>query len=203
MSTPTDLCNIALRRIGAAPISGNYLTASGKEAAVARTFYDEARRDCLNLHHWNFAIKRASLTASATSPTFGWDYAYPLPADFIRLVSLHPYDDDMATVDYRLEFQSGDDRVIVTNTNTAYIRYVFDLQDVNVYSAAFRDVLSFRLARDFAGGLNKPIAEKQLTDAAFRKKLSRAKAIDGLSDYPESLAEGDWVTDRWPEDSWG
>lgn len=201
MATTTDLVNIALRRIGAARIN-SFENDRTKEAVVARDVYQEARKDCLNLHTWNFANKRAQLTASATVPTFGWDYAYPLPEDFIRMVSVHPHNDDEATVEYRLEFQSSDDRVLVSNSNTIYIRYIFDLQDVNVFSAAFRDVLAFRLSREFAAALGKTAALAELNDNAFRRKVAHAKAIDGVEDFPEKMAKGSWITDRYPDTSW-
>lgn len=201
MATSTDLVNVALRRIGGARINSLENTTS-KDAVVARDIYDEARKDCLNLHTWNFAIKRALLTVSSTTPTFGFDYAYPLPEDFIRMVSVHPFNDDDASVAYRLEFQDGDDRVLLTDTNTPYIRYVFDLQDVNVMSAAFRDVLAFRLAREFAAALGKTAALADLSDKAFRRKIAQAKSIDGVEDFSEKMADGSWITERHPDTSW-
>ena len=201
MSTSTDLVNIALRRIGGARIS-KLESDTTKDAVVARDIYDEARKDCLNLHTWNFAIKRVLLTVSATAPVFGWDYAYPLPDDFIRMVSVHPFNDDDATTPYRLEFQSSDDRVLLTDTNTPYIRYVFDLQDVNVMSAAFRDVLAFRLSREFAAALGKTAALAELSDRNYRRKISQAKAIDGVEDWQEKMSDGSWITERWPDNSW-
>jgi hypothetical protein len=201
MATPTDVVNIALRRIGAARIS-SLTQDSTKEAVAARDLYDEARRDLLNLHNWNFAIKRESLTASATSPTFGWDYTYPLPYDFIRMVSVHPHDDDNAAIEYRLEFQSGDDRVLLTNSNQIYIRFVFDMEDCNVMSAAFRDTLAWRLARDLAQALAKSTSAAEAADQNYRRVLSRAKSIDGVEDFPEKMADGDWITSRFPDTSW-
>lgn len=195
MSTATDLCNIALRRIGSERLNNLYTDVS-HTAVVVRDIYDEARRDCLNLHNWNFASKRLALTVSTTAPAFGFDYAYPLPEDFIRMISVHPYDDESATVEYRLEFQEDDDRVLVTNSNQIFIRYVFDLEDANVMSAAFRDVLAFRLARDFAAALPQSSTLAELTDAAFRRKLSHAKTIDGIEDFPDRMADGSWVTER-------
>ena len=200
MATPTDIVNIGLRRCGATRIS-NLSSDTSKEAVMARDVYDEARRDILNLHNWNFAIKRDQLTASATEPEFGWDYAYPLPADFIRMVSAHPIDDDTASIEYRLEHQDGDDRVILTDSNQIYIRYVFDQEDANIMSAAFRDVLAWRLAREFAAGLSKSTSAAELADAAYRRALSRAKSIDGVEDFPEAMADGTWITSRWPDTS--
>jgi len=200
VAVPTDIVNIGLRRVGANRIS-SLATDTSKEAVCARDLYDEARRDLLNLHNWNFAIKRVQLTASATEPAFGWDYAYPLPTDFIRLISAHPHDDDFATVEYRLEFQSGDDRVLLAQSNQIYIRYVWDIEDANLMSAAFRDTLAWRLARDFAGALSKSAAAAELAEQAFQRKLSRSKAIDGVEDHPEKMAEGSWITSRFPDTS--
>lgn len=170
---------------------------------MARDFYDEARRDLLSMHTWNFAIKRSQLTASSTSPTYGWDYAFPLPGDFIRLIAANPVDDDDSLIDYRLEFQSSDDRVIVTNSSTMYIRYVFDLQDVNIMPPEFRDLLALRLTRDFALALQKTVSNAEYGDLAFRRKLARAKAQDGVQDFPEKMAEGSWTTERHRDMSWG
>ena len=200
MATPTDIVNVALRRIGANRIS-SLTQDSNKEAVAARDLYDEARRDLLNLCNWNFAVKRATLTKSATAPAFGYDYAYPLPADFIRMISVHPHDDDDSIIPYRLEFQSSDDRVLVTDSNQIYIKYVFDQEDANLMSAAFRDALSWRLARDFAGALSKSTAAAELSHNVYMKTLSRAKAIDGIEDYPDKMADGDWVTSRFSDTS--
>lgn len=200
MATPTDIVNIALRRVGADRIS-NLTQDATKEARIGRDLYDEARRDLLSLHAWNFSIKRAQLTASLTPPTFGWDYAYALPEDFIRVVSAHPHDDDESTVPYRLEFQASDDRVLLTNSNQLYLRYVFDLEDVNVFSASFRDVLSWRLARDFAAGLSKSTSAAELADGQYRRTLARAKSIDGIEDFPERMADGSWLDARFADTS--
>lgn len=202
MATSTDIVNIGLRRCGANRIS-SLKNDTNKEAVAARDLYDEARRDLLNLHNWNFAVKRTQLTASASDPTFGWDYAYPLPDDFIRMVSVHPHDDDESTIEYRLEFQSSDDRVLVTNSNQIYIRYIFDMDDPNLMSAAFRDVLSWRMARELASALSKSTSAAEFADNNYRRSLSRAKSIDGVEDFPETMAEGDWMTARFPDTSWG
>lgn len=198
MATPTDVVNIALRRIGANRIS-NLQVDTQKEAVAARDLYDEARRDLLNMHNWNFAIKRDQLTVSATTPEFGWDYAYPLPEDFVRMIGVHPHDSDDAIVEYKLEFQSSDDRVLVTNSNQVYIKYVFDQEDCNLMSAAFRDTLAWRLARDLAAALSKSTASMDKADQMYTKTLSRAKSIDGVEDFPDKMAEGDWITSRFPD----
>lgn len=200
MATQTDIANIGLRRIGANRLS-NLTTDSSKEAVVVRDLFDEARRDVLGQHNWNFAIKRASLTASDTDPTFGWDYTYPLPENFIRMISVHPIDSDTASVPYKLEFQTSDDRVLLTDSNQIYIRYVFDQQDMNLAPASFVDSLAWRLARDLAFAMSKSASTAELAGRAYERALSKAKFIDGYEDYPENLADGTWLTSRYPTSS--
>lgn len=201
MPVSTDIVNIALRRIGGERISSLQQDTS-IEAVVARDIYDEARRDLLNSHNWNFAIKRtqfqeADSEDTTTAPNFGWDYAYRLPDDLIRLISVHPIDNDNASVEYRLEFMSTDDRVLLTNSNQIFIRYVWDMEDPNVMSASFRDALAWRLARDFALAIYKNTGSAEMADQMERRTLARAKAIDGIEDWPERMAEGTWITDRF------
>ena len=201
MTTPTDIINVALRRIGADRI-GDLDTDGSKTGRVARDIYQEARREMLAAHNWNFATKRDSLDSTvaadiATTPVYGWDYAYIVPEDFLRMVSVHPSDSDASTIEYRLEFQEDNDRVILCNSTIIYIRYIFDLEDPNVMSAPFRDALAFKLAREFAGALSKSSAAAQLADNGYRRALARAKAIEGIEDYPDTMDTGSWAQSRF------
>lgn len=196
MATSTDLVNIALSRIGAKRID-DLQNGTTVEAIKARDVYDEARRDLLSLHTWNFATKRAALTESGTAPTAGFDNTYILPDDFIRMISVHPSDDDRQSIEYRLEFQESDDRVLLCDATTCYVRYVFDLEDVNLMPAYFRDALAWRLAFEFAASISKASgAVLEVFERKGQRKLSRAKAIDGIEDWPDRMAVGSWVTDR-------
>lgn len=201
MATPTDIVNLGLRRIGADRI-GDLSSDTSKSARVARDVYDEARRELLASHNWNFATKRKHLQSTVSAdvsdtPTFGWDFAYVLPEDFLRMVSVHPSDSDDASIEYRLEYQEGGDRVLLCNATEVYIRYVHDLEDTVVMSASFRDALAWRLAREFAAALSKSEAAAAGADSSFRRALSRAKAIEGIEDFPDRMAEGDWVSSRF------
>ena len=201
MTTSTDIVNIALRRVGAVRIS-SLATDSVKEAVTARDLYDEARRDLLASHTWNFATKRARLQSSvaadiAATPAFGWDYAYIMPDDFLRMVSVHPSDAESASIEYRLEFQEDKDRVLLCNSTEVYIKYIFDLEDVNVMSASFRDVLAWRCARDLAAALSKSASAAEMADNAMRRQLARAKSVEGIEDFPDTMAEGDWSKSRF------
>lgn len=209
MADKTGIINVSLRRIGESRIN-NLDTDTGKEARAARDLYEEARDDLLRSHPWNFAVKRKKLAQLATTPVFGWEYGYGLPADWIRTISVHPYDGyDDTNVEYRMETQdiSGTPtRVLLSDSNQIYLRYVARITDVALMTADFREALSMRLARDLSVALEKSSSVYELMDKQFRRALSNAQSVDGMEDHPETFREGSWVTDRflWDDYSrWG
>lgn len=199
MADETSISNMALGYIGVKPLT-LFGSDGTKEDNAAGIYFAEARKAALGWHDWNFARKRAQLTAYGTDPTYGWDYSYHLPTDFIRLIRVHPVDDEYSSMPYSLETQTNssslDIRTLLANSSTCYITYVFDTTNYNAMSAPFRDMFAFLLARMLAPALNKSAALTQLNDDAFAQRLSAAKAVDGIENYPTKMAEGSWSKRR-------
>lgn len=68
--TSTDICNMALSRIGEPPVTD--ITDSGdstRARVVAALHYDHTVQELLRTHRWNFAIKRTILEPTWVSPT--------------------------------------------------------------------------------------------------------------------------------------
>ena len=82
MATETTIINAALRRLGDKPITSRL---DGSPAANAvNDLFDDARDALLRAHPWNFATTRVALMPSSTTPVYGFDYQYALPADWLR-----------------------------------------------------------------------------------------------------------------------
>jgi hypothetical protein len=197
--SPTTICNIALTRIGAKEIT-SLENDQSREANICRRLYHPARRTTLAAHHWNGAKRSVALTSitSSVTPVF-WSYAFSLPNDFIRLISAHPSDDLNAICEYAIENANDTDAdtVLFTDSSTMYIQYVFDNIDIPTMSQGFRDVLGFVLARDLCLALGKSTSKFELTNREYRRALTNAKSVDGFEDYPQKLAEGNWVKARY------
>lgn len=200
--TPTALCNLALREIGAERI-GDMNADASKEARVARDVFHPTRRWVLAQCGWNGAIKAAALTQMEdTTPTF-WAYAYEVPTDIIRVLGIYGSNELGDTIPYELAYQagSGDDEsavyAVLTASNQAYIRYIFDQTDMGSMSEGFQQALVFALARAFASALPQTGTEKDLSDKAWKRTLTIAKGIDGQEQYPEQMAEGSWMGMRF------
>lgn len=202
IATEEDIVNLALSRIGAKSISDldNDTTV---EAVQSRLVYYNARDSLMRAHPWNFLTLRVQLTDSASDPVFGWDEGYLLPSDFLRLISVHATDDNDDQPPYRLEKQSLSSvltNVLLINSSTCYIRYVYKELDPSKWIADFQDALAWLVAAELA--LSMPVSgtKYELLEKKAGRALLYAKSIDGIEDYPERIPEGSWVTDRDHDD---
>src|SRR3990167_757086 len=189
----TDVVNKSLRLIGASPITS--LTDGSTSANAADDIYTEVRDELLRSHPWNFATKRQQLARSATAPGFEFDYAYPLPSDWLRTISVHDNDAGHGTLLFREEIV-GAQRSIVASADTIYLRYVYQMTDRNLMAADFRAALAAALARDMAITLTSSSAlEERMTIKADRL-LARARSADALGAFPELRPRGSWAGSR-------
>lgn len=147
MSNQTAIANLALRRFGQSRITS--INQSSPAAIAIRDVWDNARKAALRAHHWNFATKQAELTASATTPAFKWAYAYPLPSDYLRLISCNciPAGTSVTYFDIQNGAAYGSDRgVLVSNYSDAKIEYVADVVEFETWDEQFVEAFSYKLA---------------------------------------------------------
>jgi len=189
----TDVINVALRHIGQTPIVS--LTDGSTSANTADDIYEELRDSLLRAHNWNFATKRVKLAQSATAPAFEFDYAYPLPSDWLRTVSVHDNDAGHGTVLYRMEQISGQN-AIVTSSSALYLRYVHRVTDPNLMTADFRTTLEFALARDLAIPLAGSRTLRTDMGDEFKSAKAAARSSDAMGSFPELRPRGSWAASR-------
>lgn len=159
--TPTDLANMALSRLGMPRISD--ADENIPSAISFRSHYKAVRDSLLRSHMWNFAVGRASLSAT-TAPAFGWEYAYALPADFLRLCTLNGRQAEKCLSEYTLEGGA-----ILTNDEEAKITYVRRITDATLFDPIFVEVLVFRIASAIAMDIT--------SDSAKRDEMEQLAAL--------------------------
>ena len=134
------ICNLALTRLGEKPILS--LDDDFNEAAKAcKLHWDNARDSVLRRSRWNFATERATLTADAVAPAFGWSIAYTLPEDCLRVLQLNRWEDWQEPKTWEIE-----GRRLVTDQDAAQIKYTRRVEDPNLFDALFVDAVSVYLA---------------------------------------------------------
>jgi len=200
MPSVTDIYNGALRLVGGSRVTSP--TDGTKNANAANDIYAELRDDLLASSPWNFATKRKSLARSSSVPDFGFAFAYPLPSDWIRTVSVHGDASGKGPLNFREEVVNGQ-RAIVTDASVCYLRYVFRQTDPNMMSSNFLRSLELALARDLAVPIaNSNTLEDQLARKAERA-LAKARSVDALGAFPERRPRGSWVSTRGGGNSLG
>jgi len=193
MASETDIANAALTKIGASTITS--FTDGSKNANRIAIQYPFVRDDLLRRHNWNFATKQLKLARSSTTPVSAYDYAYPLPADWLRTISVSDSDSGSAGLPFREEIVDNQ-RCILANSDQVYLRYIADASDPNVMPADFQWALIVALARSVAVSIaNSNTMEDQLRSEADTA-LMRAKSSDGMGATPESRPRGSWATSR-------
>ena len=193
MPGETDVANVALRLVGASPITS--FTDGTPSANTVDDIYTEARDNLLRKHNWNFATKRVKLAMSATAPIFEFDNAFPLPADWLRTVSVHNNDASHGSFLYRMEIVNNQ-RSIVTSSDDVWLRYVFRLTDPNLMAPDFREALELTLASILAVPLASSNSLKSLYTEEAKASLAAARSTDALGAFPELRPSGSWAGAR-------
>jgi hypothetical protein len=190
-----DICNLALQNIGASSITT--LTEDSVEANECNLRYDSIRKSILELHLWNFAIKRVSLNKEVASPAYGYDNQFTLPSDFIRMVATEEQDDYigfpsgfngyltinnsadyMQADNYKIEISGTGTYVLLSNDADKKIRYVFDQEDVSKFPYLFVQLVAKGLSAAIAYRItgSKTTAAEELKE--FEAMLMSAKTVD-------------------------
>lgn len=192
-----DIYNLALLRIKERTlISGE--TAS--RAAQACDFsYRVQRPALLRRHRWQFALRRAALSALAEPPAFGWQYQMALPSDFNTLVSASPWYDSArhtltdAPTTYRIE-----NTALLADHSPMYVLYVRDETNPTRFDPLFVNALVAFMAADLALALAADAGlHEQMTKAGEAALLAarRANSIEQPSEavLGEGRLLGDWA----------
>jgi hypothetical protein len=176
-----EVCNRALSLLGNASVSS--LDDGSVEARELARVYDGVRRGLLRRGAWSFAIARAELAASAAAPAFGWDAAYPLPSDYVRLVQVGAREGE--GIAYHLEGRS-----ILTNEAAPLpVRYVRDETDAATFDAAFCDCLALALAHACCERLTQSRTRKGELAKELDDAWRQAKRVNAVERAPMALPE--------------
>lgn len=178
-STNVSICNEALSLIGAKSILS--FDDNNENARRCASIYDTTRRALLRMHPWSFAKKRTQLAPVSTHPTFGYHNSFPLPHDFVRVISA-------GVENYEIE-----GRHILANTDLINLQYVSDQDNEELWDSLFAECMVLYLVHKLA----KPITGSQAeSDSAWQKlnnMLKQARAING-----QERPAQDFAADYYP-----
>ena len=173
---------MALARFGAKRINSYDDTTDTKmECVQVRLHFDQTARSLIRSHWWRFAKTRVQLSQDTTAPTFQWDYAYSLPADFERAVLVYDGSDNATGAteyDYELEGKK-----LLTNESEVYLKYIAYVADVGAWDSLFTEVFILTLARKLVIPLSQDTKIKADLDRDLEPLLRQVRAIDRQEEY--------------------
>ncbi len=211
-ATERPIINEALTKIGQRRITAAQLTTPDNKASnLVFDTYENHRDQMLEDHPWNFAIHRAELTVNATAPVyeFNFDYDYPdgtTPSGkpyALRILQIN--DDLLWTWDLwswnrapGFSKWKSEDRKILSHIDTTLdIRYIGRVTTYATMTAMFRDLLSQKLAMEWAEPLTGSDSLGQSALRRFQIKLGEARTIDGQEGIPDPIETTSWISERF------
>ena len=186
MPSAVDICNRALSRVGEARITS--LLDDSKQARACNSAYTHVRDEVLRAHPWNSAITRASLAKLSSSPSFGYDDEYQLPADCLRVVEVYE-----TTLPWVVEGR----KLLSDEGSPISIRYVKREEDPNQWDSLLASAVSARLALELCEELTQSNTKKEAAAQYYEVLLSRARMADGQEQSPMPFEEDAWVNARY------
>ena len=182
MAAEVDICNLALAHLGdTATLSSINPPEGSAQADHCHRFYPVARDSLLEMHYWNFSMRRITLAPTTANWTM-WTQAYLLPSDAINVIAVLPPDvaDDYSVKfvptdapvyahnyspmvqtgryvpqPFSLETQPDGTQVLYTNQENAVLRYTAYVEDTTLFSPLYTMTLSWYLASMLAGPIIK------------------------------------------------
>ena len=169
MSVSTvDIVNTALDYIGQSTLTS--LEEANPVAEKARRLWPVCLDEVLRAHFWKCAGAREKLPRLAARPAFGFESAFQLPGDFLRLIATDP---ENARV--RVE-----GRALLADEKEISILYVRRLEDPTQYDSTLRQCLALKMAAMMAYGATASTAFAQGLEAQYRDRLREARAYDSM-----------------------
>lgn len=183
-----SICNQALDLLGADPITS--LDDDTEAARVCKRNLAGCIDAVLRAYPWNPAMKRASLAASPTPPSWGYTFAYPLPVDHLRLWAIEGEDD--GGLDYRIE-----DGTILTDAGSPLnILYIARITDPNKFDPMLSEAIAAKMSSVIAFKLTGSSSRSEALSVLYRQRLRFAREIDASETRTARIVTHDWIEER-------
>jgi len=173
------LCSRALLKTGCRSITS--FDDGSAEAEVAGNLYEPIRDALLSSNAWSFATGQVTLPQLEAAPVADFDYAYQLPADFLRALSAGAGRGH--GLDYRIH-----ERRLHTNASEVVLTYIFRPLE-SEFPPFFDQMVIARLAAEFCIPLTDSTSRSEALLKIAESEFKRAKMIDAMQDTPQALED--------------
>lgn len=192
MASAVQICNMGLLKFGDMTITA--LSDATREARACNVLYPLLRDQLTYMYPWNFAMARADISAHrADDPDFGYDYAFTVPADCLRVWELYG----------GAEWAVEGDKLLTNQEEEIYIRYIKRQEETGRFNPAFvgclATLLGAELAAKIKGDKNHRLAlleefHKIELPAAYRLNAIEGNRTKNTDEQPLDSGNFTWQT---------
>lgn len=164
MPTDVEICSQALLLVGADEITS--FSDETREALICQAMYDTTLKSLLEEHPWRFSLAQAQLAQLVATPLYGYNYAYQLPTDMLRLMateSAGPYQ----------VFENK----LYSNESEVYVTYQIKPDEAR-FPAYFVKVLVLEMAVALAFSLSEDESKASAMQALLEVAKRKARNTD-------------------------
>ncbi len=193
MASSVDIYNMALQEVGAKRVSTISDESKGAQAIFA--IWDGARDSVLSEFKWNFAIEQAELVKT-TDPEFGYECAYTLPADCLKVLEMSP-----AGYKYRVAgatFETDLDSALGTGYEVK-VEYIKQITDTTLWSPLFVTALSLYIAKSICIAMTGRANIAGFLENKYAAAISKAQGNDWQQDNELAPGQPDPARKTWFE----
>jgi hypothetical protein len=189
MASKVEIANRALQILGAKRIVS--LTEDSRNARAISAAFEPVKLAELRKHPWAFATKRVQLAASATAPAFTKARAFPLPADYVRLLPPDS-EENFNDLDWEIEGKS-----IITNDSAPLnVRYIYDVTDPNEMDVLFRESFAAKLAEQLCEEITQSNTKVATAQSFYKDAIAEARRTNAIEKTAQKPPDDEWVTCR-------
>lgn len=189
MASKTGICNIAMRKIGAAHIAD--IDDGTEQANILLDIYDSCLDAELAAHPWTFASTREQIPADAIAPAFGWGYSYPKPTGFLKMIEIGQhwvfYASDCGPL-----FAVEGNAILTDAVSPLQIRYVQRISNAGALVPLFVQSFACRLAAESAEAITQNLSKRQAAWDEWRQAIRLAKRTNDIELPPQRGAPNSW-----------
>lgn len=168
----------ALIKLGARPIAS--FDEGTAEAEIAANLYPSIRDGLLSANAWSFALAQTQLAQLQASPVADYPYAFQLPANFLRAISLGTGGSGRGAA-YRIA-----ERRLHARHQAVVLTYIFRPAEAD-WPAFFDSILIAKLAAEFCIPVTESTTRAELLARQAETEYRRARLIDAQQDTPLAI----------------
>jgi len=192
MASEVSIANRALTKLGADRIL--LLTDETQAARTINSMYADVRDAEIRRYTWKFSIKRTALSALVSAPAWGFQYQYPLPADYLGLVQVNEY--YVRPRDRKAPWSVEGGNILTDFDAPLKLRYKARIENPALYDPLFVELLACKLAMEACETLTQSGSKYDAATQGYKFALSEAARQDALENPPDEFAWGSFLDAR-------